>query len=340
MQHQNFKNKIYLVFVELFKEKAIQIPFCVEGKKQYVFAVGQCSSFETEISKLTIQINNIHRTLNGLEESFRKKIQPINNAILKIARQPKDERDETALSVLVEEITTLETAFKTDEASLQEELKRVQGQIDVQETGRHQAHLLVVKFRPIMRQGKLTEVLYLLDKYLDSRNTPAQMFLNGSCAVISISRARVMVDPALQSMQLVNLVKLFPEWNLNRVLYMLSLVELISRDDYKEKQRDYNVGYAAELFAEVFSEVSIWSHNFKEQDKVFVDIATAKLDTWLRKPMTFDELIEDRLIIAHHEHRSGTRNPESVFKGGSSLVEQLVHFNAFAEENLNVPLET
>jgi hypothetical protein len=162
---------------------------------------------------------------------------------------------------------------------------------------------------------------------------------------------RVIIDDdERKPMRMINLMRLFPHWDIRRLIYLCVLSQLISDDDYDhpETERNYQIGQAEELLRDTLNGVAIWGktegvtdRDYSYNDPVLSQCAD-QLNAWLSKPLPFEKLVSDPIFLIYSEiysskvgNRASKQKKQSPsFRGGWLLPNQICEFINFAEEEL------
>ena len=128
------------------------------------------------------------------------------------------------------------------------------------------------------------------------------------------------------------LLKVIPEFDLNRIMYIIILFYLIYKDDLYNVSRNYKIGLADNLFNVVVPKGDNWidlSDDLSEND-------INSLKDWLCKPLSLESLLLDPIVeIYNNVHPLGyMKSYMKYFEGGDSFIDQLKYFIIFTDEKL------
>jgi|GEM_PF-5661177 len=309
-QHNCYRIGLWLAFPALLKQKVFLLPAPITPHEDLAQLKEKLDLLEASYA------SNLYKR-KGYQETF----DDSKDRIIRILTE--EVLDEKYFSEMTD---TLKQSKKNLDI-IEKEIRIQAEQVDVLKSNHKKTKQLV---------DDLNDGKWLLRHHFQIAD--GHMFLHGTCQYFDVHCFRINTDPEKQIWRGINLVKLFPEWSMHRIIYFFVFLRLISDDDLKNNVRRYDTGLGLELFAEVYqNNFDFWYRTLvgEESAKFFQNCAEA-LDTWLAKPLSFEELLLDPLFRAHVAYRDAAQlqatQYHKVFKGGPSTVAQILEFLLFITE--------
>lgn len=331
-QHQGNNLSLLKVFSKVLKEFLKNSSFLEDKKKHFNIFKNKISTFRKQKEDIEKEKNRIYK-IRDSDQNFLK-----DSIFRSVVKNDFKKAKEESNSFLNNE--------KIFEAKLTE-IKLEIEKIKVKEKENFDQYKeFINKFPYIYEEGLNTEER-VLSYILANNGTYVRFVLSGSSPLstnlIRLRDEGFFKNPLFDNEKdrenfkiyestIIRLLTVIPEFDINKIIYIIILFSLIYKDDLYEVSRSYRFGLGYDLFTKVVPDGDIW---LRFDDKLEIDYSQ-NLKEWLCKPLAFEELILDPIVQIYNKIDSlaYTKKNFNHFKGEASFVGQITHFVSFTKEEL------